>query len=111
MSTDIDVAAADTLKKLKLLQDVCEPCVVGKQHRAINRVPRSRATVIGELIHTDIAGGGKIILIFNQRVRYVAVMTDDFIDYTTIYLLQRKFGLKIVLRKYLKQMKIRGTSV
>ncbi len=62
-------------------------------------------------MHIDIADGDNIILTFSQRVRYVVVMTDDFTDYTIIYLLQRKFELKIILRKYLKQMKIRDTSV
>ncbi len=53
-------------------------------------------------MHINIANEDNIILIFSQRVKYVVVITNDFTDYTIIYLLQRKFELKIILRKYLK---------
>ncbi len=62
-------------------------------------------------MHINIVNEDNIILIFNQRVKYVVVITNDFTDYITIYLLQRKFELKIILRKYLKQIKIRDTSI
>ncbi len=38
-------------------------------------------------MHINIASENNIILIFNQRVKYVVVITNDFINYTVIYLL------------------------
>ncbi len=38
-------------------------------------------------MHIDIANEDNIILIFNQRVKYVVVMTNDFTNYIIIYLL------------------------
>ncbi len=62
-------------------------------------------------MHINIANEDNIILIFSQRVKYVVVMTNDFTNYIIIYLLQRKFELKIILRKYLKQMKIKDILI
>ncbi len=36
ININIDVEVADTLKKLKLFQNVCKLCVIKKQHRVIN---------------------------------------------------------------------------
>jgi len=38
-------------------------------------------------------------------------MIDDYSEHTIIYLLERKFKLKDVLRNYLKLMKTRDTSI
>jgi len=38
-------------------------------------------------------------------------MIDDYSQYTIIYILERKFNLKDVLRKYLKFMKTQSTSI
>ncbi len=38
MSININVATADTLKKLKFSQNVYESYIIRKQHRVINRV-------------------------------------------------------------------------
>ncbi len=40
-----------------------------------------------KLIYINITNENNIILIFNQRVKYVVVMTNDFINYIIIYLL------------------------
>jgi len=110
MSTGIDVDSADSLENEESPESVCEACAIGKQNRTPSRKPHTRAIKVGELVHSDLVGDGKIPKI-DEGFRYVATMIDDYSQYTTIYLLQRKSDLKGVLRKYLKFMKIQSTSV
>ncbi len=110
MSTGIDVDSANSLENEESPESVCGACAIGKQNRTPSRKPHTRATKAGELVHTDLAGGGKIPKT-DGGSRYVATMIDDYSQYTTTYLLERKSDLKGVLRKYLKLMKTRGTPV
>jgi hypothetical protein len=110
MSTGIDVDSANSLENQESPESVCEACAIGKQHRTPSRRPHTRATKIGELVHTDLAGGGNIPKT-DGGARYVATMIDDYSQYTTTYLLGRKSELKTILRNYLKLMKTRGTPV
>jgi len=110
MSIGIDVDSANSLESKESPESVCRACAIGKQHRTPSRKPHTRATKAGELVHTDLAGGGKIPKT-DGGSRYVATMIDDYSQYTTTYLLERKSDLKGVLRKYLKLMKTRGTPV
>ncbi len=110
MSIGIDVDSADSLENEESPESVCEACAIGKQNRTPSRKPHTRVTKVGELVHSDLVGDGKIPKT-DGGFRYVATMIDDYSQYTTIYLLQRKSDLKGVLRKYLKFMKIQGTPV
>jgi len=110
MSIGIDVDSANSLESKESPESVCEACAIGKQHRTPSRKPHTRATKVNELVHTNLAGDGKIPKT-DEEFRYVATMIDDYSQYTTTYLLERKFELKDVLRNYLKLMKTRGTSV
>jgi hypothetical protein len=110
MSIGIDVNAANSLEGEESPESVCGACAIGKQNRSPSRIPHTRATKVGELVHTDLAGGGKIPLT-DGGSRYVATMIDDYSQYTTTYLLERKSDLKDVLRDYLKLMKTRDTPV
>ncbi len=110
MSTGIDVDSANSLEKQESPESVCEACAIGKQHRTPSRRPHTRATKIGELVHTDLAGGGNIPKT-DGGARYVATMIDDYSQYTTTYLLGRKSELKVILWNYLELMKTRGTPV
>jgi len=110
MSTGIDVDSANSLENEESPESVCGACAIGKQNRTPSRKPHTRATKVGELVHTDLAGGGKIPKT-DGGSRYVATMIDDYSQYTTTYLLERKSDLKGVLRKYLEFMKTQGTPV
>jgi hypothetical protein len=110
MSIGIDVDSANSLERKESPESVCEVCVIGKQNRTPSRKSHTRAIKVGELVHTNLAGDDKIPKIDGES-RYVATMIDDYSQYTITYLLERKFDLKGVLRKYLKFMKTRGTSV
>ncbi len=110
MSTGIDVDAANNLQKREFPEEVCEPCALGKQHRNPYRIPHTRAATKGELVHTDLASGGRIKQTLGGA-RYVAAMTDDFTDFTVVYLLKKKSEFKKVLGDYLVMMKTQGTPV
>ena len=110
MSIDIDVNSTNSLENKESPEMICEACAIDKQHRTSSRKPHIRAIKVDELVHTNLVGDGKISKI-DEEFRYVATMIDDYSQYMIIYLLQRKFDLKGVLRKYLKFMKIQSTSI
>jgi len=110
MSIGIDVNSADSLKNEESPESVCETCVIGKQNRTPSRKPHTRVIKVGELVHSNLAGDGKISKT-DEGFRYVATMIDDYSQYTITYLLKRKSDLKGVLRKYLEFMKTQSTSI
>jgi transposase InsO family protein len=110
MSIDIDVNSVNSLENEEFPESVCEACATGKQHRISSRKPHIRATKIDELVHTNLVGDGKISKI-DEKAKYVTTMIDDYSEYTTTYLLERKFDLQGVLRNYLTLMKTQSTSV
>jgi len=110
ISIDIDVNSTNSLKNEEFSESVCEICVIGKQNRTSSRKPHIRVIKADELVHTNLVNDDKIFKI-DEEFRYVATMIDDYSQYTIIYLLERKFDLKDVLRKYLKLMKTRSISI
>ena len=110
MSIGINAASANNLERRESPNPICEPCMIGRQHRTPSRIPHTRATQIGELIHSDVAGGGNIPSTIGGA-RYVATIIDDFTNYTVIYLLAKKSDFRLVLKPYLRQMQTRGTPV
>ncbi len=77
MSTGIDVDSANSLESQESPESVCGACAIGKQNRTPSRKPHTRATKVGELVHTDLAGDGKIPQT-DGGSRYVATMIDDY---------------------------------
>jgi len=69
-----------------------------------------RAIDVGELIYSDIAGGGKITLI-NGKKRYVHLLLNDAIDFGEISLLRKKSEAYIKTRSFFIRIKNRGTPV
>jgi len=110
MSIDIDVNSTDSLKNEEFSESICETCVIDKQNRTSSQKPHTRVIKVGELVHSNLVDDDKISKI-DEEFRYVATMIDDYSQYTIIYLLERKFNLKDVLRKYLKFMKTQSTSI
>lgn len=88
----------------------CESCMIGKQHRNLVRIPRTRASAIGEIVHTDISGGGRMPAT-RGGARYVIKLIDDFSNFMYVYLLQRKDQTPEVMKDYFALMKNRGTPV
>jgi len=110
MSIDINVNLTDSLKNEEFSESICKICVIDKQNRTSSRKPHIRVIKVDELVHSNLVNDDKIFKI-NEEFRYVATMIDDYSQYMIIYLLQRKFNLKDVLRKYLKFMKIQSTLI
>ena len=110
MSTDINSALADSLEIREFSEQVCESCIIDKQHRTSSRIPHTRVIKIDELVHIDLADGDNIFKIIEGKT-YVVTMIDDYTDYIIVYLLERKSDLVGALRNYLNRMKTRGTPV
>ena len=74
---------------LKAESQVCEDCLVGKQHRD-SFPPESswRAPEILQLVHADICG--PITPISNSRKRYLITFINDFSRKTRVYFLIEK---------------------
>lgn len=110
MSIGIDPSKADALEKQEPPKIICESCAIGKQHRTPVRIPRTRATYVGQIVHADLAGGW-IITRTTGGTLYVTAMTDGYSDFTTVYLLKKKSELTTVLSDYIAFMKNRKTPI
>lgn len=78
---------------------VCEECVVGKQHRETFPAGKSRrAKQVLELIHSDICD--PITPTSNGGKRYFITFIDDFSRKTWVYLLQEKFEALSVFKQF-----------
>ncbi len=86
MSINIDVNSTDSLKNEKFLESICEICVIDKQNRTSSRKSYIRVIKVDELVHLNLVDDDKISKI-NEEFRYVAIMIDDYSQYTIIYLL------------------------
>ena len=88
---------------------------MGKQTRTPSRIPGrgdpfKRATEPGELIHTDIAGGGNITQTMGGK-KYMYLLLDDATDRSEIHLLRHKAEAYEIARKFFQKIKNRGTPV
>jgi len=110
MSIGIDVNSANSLEEEESPELICGACALDKQHRASSRRLHTRAIKIGELMHLNLVDDGKILMI-DEEFRYVVTIIDDYSQYTIIYLIDRKFDLRDVLRDYLNLMKKQGTPM
>ena len=104
MSTGMDLKKTVSLEKSEPPHELCESCIIGKQHHTPSRIvkrmdPFKRATQNGELSHGDIAGGGKIVRTLGGA-RYVFALTDDKTDMTEIHLLKKKSETFPQLKKF-----------
>ncbi len=110
MSINIDVNSINSLEEKEFSESICETCVLDKQHRAFSWRFHTRVIRIDELIYLNLIDDDKILMI-DEEFRYVVTMIDDYSQYTIIYLIDRKFDLKDVLRNYLNLIKNRDTLI
>lgn len=110
MAIGIDVSNATKLESTESHPAICESCAIGKQTRNLVRIPRDRVTKIGEIIHIDIAGGGKLPQTLDGA-RYVMSLIDDYFNFMTIYLLKKKSEAEKALKEFINFMKNRQTPV
>lgn len=110
MAAGVDASMATKLEATETHPKICKLCAMGKQSRQLLRIPRAGASKIGEIIHTDIAGGGKLPQIFDGA-RYVITLIDDYSNFMAIYLLKRKFEAEKALKDFISFIKNRNTPV
>ena len=110
MATGIDASMATKLETSETHPRIFESCAMGKQSRQLLRVPRARASKIGEIIHTDIAGEGKLPQTYGGAY-YVISLIDDYSNFMTIYLLKKKSEVEKALKNYMTFMKNKGTAL
>jgi hypothetical protein len=79
------------IKGLAVPKRPCEACAVGKAAQKVRRAMPTipRATKIGELIHVDVGGGGKLRRGLNREKYWVAFI-DDVDGWTTVKFVQYK---------------------
>lgn len=87
------------LPEIKETIDVCEGCIMGKQHR--NSFPRQstwRTKAPLELIHTNICG--KMQTPSLSQYRYFLTFIDDFSRMTWVYFLKEKSETFVVFKRF-----------
>ncbi|KAI5312594.1 hypothetical protein L3X38_041767 [Prunus dulcis] len=87
------------LPVLTEMKDVCEGCVLGKQHREkFDKEEAWRASCPLELVHTDLCGPMQ-----NESIggnRYFIIFIDDFSRMCWVYFLRNKYDTFNVFKKF-----------
>lgn len=81
---------------------VCDPCRMGKAHRLPFTGKFERATRVGQIVHSDIAG--PLPSSYRWGYRYMATFTDDCSRHTTVAFMQRKSQLRSAFEKFKLQL-------
>jgi hypothetical protein len=87
------------LPKINCPTEMCEDCIVGKQHR--DSFPQGkawRAEQILQLVHSDICG--PINPTSNGNKRYFITFIDDYSRKTWVYFLQDKSEAFIIFKSF-----------
>ena len=74
----------------------CPGCMYGKMKRATFKIGRTRATKIGQLIHSDLCGPMHVAT--PRGSKYFVLLTDDFSNYRVVYFLKQKSDVADFLR-------------
>lgn len=93
--------------KLKPDNVKCEGCLYGKSHRKPFGT-RERATAVGELIHTDVAGPFEESF---RKSKYYVLFKDDYSGYRMVYFIKNKSDVKDKLVQMLQEVKCAGHTV
>ena len=111
MATGMNLSTAKEMEKQNPANGIiCEPCIMGKQHRTPSRDPQIRAKVKGELIHVDLAGGGQITPTVGGST-YLLTVRDDATSLLHGGMLKRKSEIVSWLEAFLIKMKNQGSPI
>lgn len=81
------------------VKSVCGSCCEGKMSReSFPKASSSRASAVGDLVHTDL--GGPIEVPTARGSRFYMSMVDDYSRYTIIYLIRNKSDAEDRIREY-----------
>ena len=103
-----EVADGVYIDKTDTPPNLCGDCALGKSARkAVPKAAAKRATVAGQLIHSDLNGpmpdsvGGK---------KYVVCFIDDATRWSSVYLMRNKSELSDCFLKFIQDMRVVGTK-
>ena len=85
-------------------ETTCSGCLKGKMHRSPFPTGRTRATAIGEIIHSDICGPMNEPSLLGSR--YFIIFKDDFSSWTTVYFLKQKSEAIDYFKKFVARLKV-----
>ena len=81
---------------------LCTPCELGKFHRRPLKKGRTRATSIGELIHSDVCGPMPSLSL--GHARYYVLFTDDFSGWRVVYFMKNKSEVPALFRLFVASL-------
>lgn len=81
---------------------VCGPCRKGKAHRLPFTGKFERASRVGQVVHSDMAG--PLPPSFEWAYRYMATFTDDCARHTSVAFMTRKSQLKAAFERFKLQL-------
>ena len=81
----------------------CEPCILGKMHKAsFPKQSTTKTSRVLELVHSDVCG--PIAVESKGGSRYFLTFTDDFSRYSVVYFLHKKSQVLGYFKQYVTQM-------
>jgi transposase InsO family protein len=92
---------------VKLVRDICEPCVFGKAHR-LPFGTRVKTTKPGELFSTDVVG--PFCESFSKK-RFLVVFKDSYTKFRYGFVMKQKSDVKVVLKQFLAHAKTLGHNI
>ena len=93
-----DLISGLHLTNEKIPKTLCTACELGKFHRQPLKSGRTRATRVGELIHSDVEGPMPSPSVGNAR--YYVLFTDDFSGWRVIYFMKCKSEVPALFRLF-----------
>ena len=97
-----DLIAGLHLTSEKIPKTLCAPCEFGKFHRQPLKTGRTRATRIGELVHSDVEGPMPFPSI--GHARYYVLFTDDFSGWRVVYFMKSKSEVPALFRLFVASL-------
>lgn len=82
---------------------LCDGCIVGKQHRTSFASSAHRASMVGELVHSDVCGPMEENSIGGSR--YFILFKDDFSSYRSVYFIKNKSEVNDRINKFVHSVK------
>ena len=101
-----NIAEREFNMKLQLDSELCEGCIYGKaQRKPFKSRDKYRATVPGELIHSDVCGPW---VPSGQKKEYFVLFKDDYTRFRQIYFIQKKSEVPEKLCQFILEAKAQG---
>ena len=81
--------------------ETCEPCILGKMHRAPFPTGRTKADELGGIIHSDLV---EMNIPTPSGKRYYAIFKDDLTGFKDIYIMKHKSELPDCFKTFQRKM-------